>query len=176
MRVVDGNGDGIIRVDMGADEYCWSPADFNNGGNVDLFDYTIFLAAWASNDSNTNYNEKCDLWDDNTINYQDLRLFCEEEWLGKRCRYENLMMYMAAGGDGLLGGEGMEFSQESFSLEGDETSFELEPSPSPEIDPNVIKEMLEWLDEMWQSGVFKDVMTEEEYLEFRKLVLESGNY
>jgi hypothetical protein len=172
---MDGDGNGTYLVDRGADERCYSPADFSNDGWVDFIDYSIFAAAWKSIYGNTNYNEECDLEDNDAIDYNDLYIFCQE-WLGRKCWDPNWQMAMAGGGEGLLGGEGMEFSQEILGLEGDETSFELEPPPSPEIDPNVIKEMLEWLDEMWNSGVFKDVMTEEEYLEFRKLVLESGNY
>jgi hypothetical protein len=175
-RLMDGDGNGTYIVDRGASEYCNSPADFDDSCDVDLFDYAIFVSAWKSTDSNSNYNEKCDLWDDNTIDYKDLGLFCDE-WLYWMCRDKDLIMAMSGGGcDGLLGGEGLEFSQETFGFEDTETAYEPEPALAPEMDPNAIEEMIEWLDEMWNSGVFKDVMTEEEYLEFRKLVLESGGY
>ncbi|GAJ14183.1 unnamed protein product, partial [marine sediment metagenome] len=36
------------RVDIGADEYYWSPADFNEDGFVNLIDCAIFVAAWQS--------------------------------------------------------------------------------------------------------------------------------
>ena len=36
------------------------------------------------------------------------------------------------------------------------------------------KDILEWLDEIWLNGDLKKVMTEDEYLEFRKAIEESG--
>jgi parallel beta-helix repeat protein len=174
-RLLDGDGNDTVIVDLGADEYYWSPADFNENGDVNFIDFAILAAAWKSIYGNTNYNEECDLEDDNVIDFKDIRLFCED-WLWDKDTAQGYMMGMGGGGDSGFGGEGMEFSQETFGLEGTETSFEADPQPSPEMDPNVIEEMLKWLDEMWNSGVFKEVMTEEEYLEFRKLVIESGNY
>jgi hypothetical protein len=176
-RLLDGDGNGTYIVDRGASEYCKSAADFDDSCDVDLFDYIILVAAWKSTDSNANYNEKCDLWDDNFIDYKDLDLFCNE-WLGNMCRYKDQMMDMGEGGDGLLGGEGMEFSMESFGFEDDGTVYEPElppePAPASEIDPNVIEEMLDWIDETWQNGQFEG-MSEDEYLQFRTEIQQLSN-
>jgi parallel beta-helix repeat protein len=171
-RIMDGDGNGTYLVDRGADERCYSPADFSNDGWVDFIDYSIFAAAWR------NYNELCDLVDNDAIDYNDLRLFCEE-WLGRRCWDPGWQTAMMGGGDSPLGGEGMEFSQETFGIEGTDTSFESEPAPQepsspPEMDPNSIEEMIEWLDEAWQSGLLEGI-PEYEYLQFRTEIEQLSN-
>ena len=73
-RVIDGNDDGTARVDMGADEYYWSRADFNLDNFVNFIDYAIFAAAWQTSQGDPNYNLLCNLAaDNNTIDYNDLR-------------------------------------------------------------------------------------------------------
>jgi hypothetical protein len=171
-RRMDGDSNNTFIVDMGADEYCHSVADFDDSCDVDLIDFSILAAAWGSESGNIDYNEKCDLEDDNVIDTKDLGLFCDE-WLGKMCRDEHVM-YMEGEGDSFFGGEGMEFSQETFDLEGTETAYETEPAPAPEMDPNVIEEMLEWLDETWQSGQLEG-LPENEYLQFRTEIEQLGS-
>ncbi len=68
------------RVDMGADEYYWSPADFDEDGFVNFIDYAILAAAWRSEPNDVNYNDVCDLQDNNNIDFNDLVLFCDD-WL-----------------------------------------------------------------------------------------------
>ena len=41
------------------------------------------------------------------------------------------------------------------------------------VDPISIKEILEWLEEVWLSGELDEALTETEYLEFRKAIEES---
>jgi len=50
------------RVDMGADEYYWSPGDFDEDGFVNFIDYSILAAAWQSESGEGNYNDDCDLY------------------------------------------------------------------------------------------------------------------
>jgi 6-phosphogluconolactonase (cycloisomerase 2 family) len=40
-RLFDGDGNGIDRIDMGADEFYWSPADFNEDKIVNFVDYAM---------------------------------------------------------------------------------------------------------------------------------------
>jgi len=68
------------RVDMGADEYYWSSADFDANGLVNFIDYAVLGAAWGTDVNDANYNEACDLADNNSIDFKDFELFCED-WL-----------------------------------------------------------------------------------------------
>jgi parallel beta-helix repeat protein len=95
------------RVDIGADEYYWSPADFDEDGDVDLIDYATLANAWMTDLGNQDYNEDCDLEDNNSIDVNDLALFCED-WLWEKAWDEGWMMAM--------GGSGRMFSLESMSL------------------------------------------------------------
>ncbi len=151
-RLLDGDGNDTVIVDIGADEYYWSPADFDENGDVNFIDFAILSSAWKSIYGNTNYNEECDVEYDNVIDFKDLRLFCED-WLWDKDTAQGYMMGMGGGGESGFGGEGMEFSQESLVLEETETVYESEPAPAPEIDPNVvIDEMLKWLEEYQPPG------------------------
>ncbi len=79
-RVVNG------RVDMGADEYP-SPADFNDDGIVNFFDYAPFAAAWLTDDPNYSLD------DDNDVDINDLALFCGDWlWIAGWAQSEWMMM------------------------------------------------------------------------------------
>jgi len=79
-RIIDGDGDGNSVVDMGADEYDYRDADFNGNGVVNFLDYAVFANAWQTRPGDNNYNEDCNLVEPNSIDYNDLALFCED-WL-----------------------------------------------------------------------------------------------
>ena len=49
------------RVDMGADEGGSNPADFDESGYVDLWDFDTLATAWQSNLTATNWNPVCDI-------------------------------------------------------------------------------------------------------------------
>ncbi len=102
------------RVDMGADEYYWSDADFDEDGIVNFIDYAIFAAAWRSEPNDVNYNAVCDLQDNNNIDFNDLVLFCDD-WLWKKAWGEGSMMYMGGGDEGFVV-EGMIF-ESAFGIE-----------------------------------------------------------
>jgi len=108
------------RVDMGADEYYWSDADFDEDGIVNFIDYAILAAAWQSESGEGNYNETCDLEDNNAIDFNDLALFCED-WLWEKAWDEGWMMCMGGGG-GDFGLESMSLMESSLSLDSSETA------------------------------------------------------
>jgi 6-phosphogluconolactonase (cycloisomerase 2 family) len=62
------------RVDMGADEFYWSPADFDGNEIVNFIDYALFADNWRSN------NAAFSLDGDNDVDCYDLAIFCED-WL-----------------------------------------------------------------------------------------------
>jgi hypothetical protein len=160
-RVMDGDANGTVIVDMGADEYSvCGLADFNLDHIVNFLDYVIFANAWLTQTSNPNYNDSCDLVDDSVIDYKDLKVFCGC-WLWP-------MQGFLMGEDQGFGGESMGLEGESFAVESAEQT--QAKSVSQPVDLEVIAEML---DEVWASGALNAIMTEQEYLEFRQEALES---
>ena len=77
-RVMDGDANGTVIVDMGADEYYWSGVDFNRDGFVNFIDYAQLAVAWQTTPADNDYNDIYDLEDNNFIDYNDLALFCED--------------------------------------------------------------------------------------------------
>jgi hypothetical protein len=53
------------------------PGDFTAGYGVNLTDFAIFSQSWLTSSGQPDYNEDCDLADDNTINLADLAIFAE---------------------------------------------------------------------------------------------------
>jgi len=62
------------RVDIGADEYYYSPADFDSDETVNFVDYAFFSAHWQD----TEPGFSLDI--DSDVDFDDLALFCED-WL-----------------------------------------------------------------------------------------------
>ena len=77
-RIMDGDNNGVFRVDIGADEFC--PYDLSLDGFVNFRDFTIFAKSWKTSDGNANYNYLCDYFPDSKIDYKDLYVFCNH-WL-----------------------------------------------------------------------------------------------
>jgi len=156
----DIDGEGRIKygkVDIGADEYYWSPADFDISGLVDFTDYAILANAFDD------YVEKCDLDCNDCINLADLELFCDD-WLWE-CAWETgWMTCMGGGGDGKAGGLMLDTEQSLIAR-----PHRLAEQEPVYIDENVIYEALKWLDELWLSEDMEDSLTEEQYLMIRKL-------
>jgi alpha-tubulin suppressor-like RCC1 family protein len=69
-RKMDGNIDGTVRIDMGADEF----------KIVDFVSFSIFANAWRTDPNNPKWNAACDFVADNKINIKDLRVFAAN-WL-----------------------------------------------------------------------------------------------
>ena len=72
------------RVDIGADEYYWSPADLDEDGFVNFTDYAAFAEAWQAEAGEGNYNESCDIVDNNVIDINDLAVLAQY-WLETGC-------------------------------------------------------------------------------------------
>jgi hypothetical protein len=53
------------------------PGDFTAGYGVTLADFAVFSQAWLTSSGQPDYNEDCDLVNDNTINLTDLTVFAE---------------------------------------------------------------------------------------------------
>ncbi len=184
------------RVDIGGDEYYYSPADFNDSGNVDFIDYAMLAGAWQTTPNDVNdYNDIFDLQDNNSIDFDDLALFCEDWLWEKGWGDEGWMMCMGGGGMG-FGFEGLESgelmmldmetilatrperlvakSQKFYDITPETTiSARQKALDAQEVDiEQIIKEILEWLDGIWLDGDLKEIMTEEQYLEFRRTIEE----
>ena len=158
------------RVDMGADEYYWSPADFDESGNVDFVDYSILAAAWQSEPNDDNYNEDCDLADNNSIDYNDLALFCED-WLWEAGWDDpQWMMCMGGAGRGMDGSlmlldvkvslkarpERLATRSQKFyditptnTISALRKAEEVKRQPVEKINPPDIEQMIKWLEGIW---------------------------
>ena len=152
------------RVDIGADEYYWSPADFNGDGKVNFTDYAMLADAWQTE------NAAISLDEDNDVDINDLALFCEDWlWLAGWMKTEEMMM----------GGLGRSSTTEFYNItpQAIAESKTVRPKPPTMREPyelyELYTEMLEGFDEIWLSGGLKEVMTEDEYLESRKAIEES---
>lgn len=162
---------------------------------MNFFDYRYLAGVWKN--SQTNYS----LDDDNDVDFIDLSLFCAD-WLWQKTVGEGWMLSMS-GGDGkmmtglaptfMVGvGPDLMLSTAAESLakmprrlaDKSRKFYCLTPATTisakqkeleslKAADKTDLKELLNWLDEVWLSGELKDSMTEDEYLEFRKLVEQS---
>ncbi len=165
-RVIDGDSNGTVRVDMGADEYYWSPADFDKDEIVNFIDYVPFARSWRLIDANISLD------DDNDVDFIDLSLFCADwlwvpGWLLDD--YER-----GFGGEGAYFAEGFGNGEMMISMQVEE-GFMLE-SAAFEVEQAVdVNELVDWLDELWLSGDLNEAMNEQEYLEFRNAIEESEN-
>lgn len=91
------------RVDRGADEHYYSPADFDEDEIVNFIDYAILATAWQTESGQGNYDESCDLQDNNSIDTGDLDLFCKD-WLWEKA-WGSGRWPMGCGFGGGFGGE-----------------------------------------------------------------------
>jgi hypothetical protein len=169
-RMLDGDANGTVIVDMGADEYdpntsnC-GKADFNRDRIVNFPDYNLLANAWLT------YNSTYNLAYDNTIDYYDLKVFCMDCWLWQMQVGPAMMTQGQGMGEGLLAGD----SNEQTLTQSIETSSQQQAEQTaPPPDPEIIEELLNWLDQAWLAGELSDIMTETEYLEFRQAIEGSG--
>ncbi len=125
------------RVDMGADEYYLSPADFDGDGVVNFVDYAIYAAAWQESLGDPNYNDECDLEDNNAIDYNDLDLFAAD-WLWPDSSTQSSEMNLGRGMDG-----GGKFLEQSYSAE-----LAKEASSKP-LTP---AETIDFLEKLWDEN------------------------
>ncbi len=168
-RVADG------RVDMGADEYYWSPADFNDDGIVNFFDYAPFAAAWLTDDPNYSLD------DDNDVDINDLAIFCRD-WLWQPAwTQQGGMMGQGSSGQD-LGLEQEPDVQEPLVEEPDiadteEPLVEEPDAEEPVIEEFDVEEMVNWLEELWLTNEeVRETTTEQEWLDFIERVKQTPSY
>jgi parallel beta-helix repeat protein len=165
MRIVDGDGNETNVVDMGADEYHYRDADFNGDGIVNFFDYDILALAWGRSSSDPNYNDVPDLNDNDSIDNNDLRLFCAD-WLWTAGWTKSAEEMMRCG----MGAMSMGLTEELYALESPEdqltpaaqTSSQTEPqqTPPPELDDAQIEELIQWLEEILEDELTREQIGE----------------
>jgi parallel beta-helix repeat protein len=152
-RKIDGDSNGTLIVDMGADEYYWDPPDFNPDGIVNFLDYAVFAAAWLTE------NADISLDDDNDVDYYDLDEFCEN-WLLMTEWYHPLEYMMMGSGAG-----------EGLGLMGDEQQPEQIAQTCSELaEPIDIEALLKWLEDIWLDPDVQETIDEETWLKFVEAV------
>ena len=174
-------GDG---VDIGADEYCNETsnyADFNNNGEgdgiVNMLDFAVLSKAclsygpYSESDPNTyNWENNCDLEDNDIIDVNDLALFVDE-WLWMTCtRMEELPVQMMSMGMGM---------QKSM-FEGLATIAKnqwLQPSTAPKltIEEQIeqLKEIIDFLEEIWFDEELQKEIDHQDWDDFMNKVYNS---
>jgi hypothetical protein len=84
-RLVDGDCNDTVRVDMGAYEFSYAyMGDFDYQCDVDFEDHAILGSAWRTAPADAEWNAVCDVSvpADEYIDWRDLRVLCEN-WLAK---------------------------------------------------------------------------------------------
>ena len=151
------------RVDMGADEFYWSEADFNNDEIVNFIDYAMFINTWQTDPNDPEYNYIYDLDPNNSpdyIDYFDLVVFCDN-WLWEAAwahPIESMMMRQSMG-QGLGLTEGF---------------YPSVTAKQPQITRLDIEELLKWLAEIWLDPEVRKAINEDAWLKFIESVAESS--
>ncbi|HUS71680.1 MAG TPA: hypothetical protein VMY06_01330, partial [Sedimentisphaerales bacterium] len=169
-RVVDGDANGTEIVDMGADEYYWSPADFSSDGIVNFFDYALFANVWQKTSLDVNdYNDIYDLVDNNCIDYNDLARFCED-WLWQTAWAK---AFPCSYGQGMGKSMGLGMS-ESLSLTEEILPSAPAKKPQPQLTDADIEEIIKRLAELWLTeDELRKMMSEDEWLKFMESVIQT---
>jgi predicted outer membrane repeat protein len=159
-RVKDGDANGTEIVDMGADEFYWSRADFNPRDQiVNFIDYAIFANAWDSNDSNSNWNPNCNIGTpvNNRIDYNDLAIFCED-WLWQ-AGWDKPAGFMTMG-QGMGGAEAAAIAAAEISLQS------VSEQQIEKVEPLEIKQLIDWLEQLCLDEETKKIIDEDTWLKF----------
>jgi hypothetical protein len=191
---MDGDANGTEIVDIGADEYYWPQADYNTDEIVNFLDYSFLAQNWLD------INSAISLDDDNDVDTYDLDSFCVD-WLWQAPWGNNfLFMRMAGGGGHMLtksltadysiavsprtSAIGLMIPDVTTSLESMPDStyekvgkfYKADAYEQAYISPRqraaLIADMIDWLDELWESGEVGD-MTYQDYIEFREAIKSS---
>jgi parallel beta-helix repeat protein len=145
------------RVDIGGDEYYLSPADFYIDLIVNFLDYAKFALNWQSSSGEPDYNDIFDLEDNNSIDYADLAVFCED-WLWQA----GWTKTFTCGA-----GQGMSQTMAAGFIPA-EVSY---PSISPEqqiekAEPLKVEQLIDWLEELWLDEETKKLIDEDVLIKF----------
>jgi hypothetical protein len=167
-RVFDGDYNDSEIVDMGADEYYWSPADFNSDGLVNFFDYALIANVWLTTPTYQYYNDVYDLIDNDCIDSNDLARFCED-WLWQTAWAKTFpFAYYQAMGRGMdkSMAESLGFTQDLF------TSVSAGQN-QPELTAADIEEIIKWLYDLWLTeDQLRKMITADDWLKFIDQVIE----
>jgi len=139
------------RVDIGADEYYRSRADFDGNDIVNFIDYAIFANAWQSNDPSFSLDS------DNDVDYNDLALFCED-WLWQAGWTKT---FICGAGQGMI-----QTMASGFGVA--ETAYPsvLAEQQIEKVEPLKIEQMIKWLEELWLDEETRKVIDEDIWLKF----------
>ncbi len=133
-------GKTALRVDIGADEYYWPKADYDQNGIVNFFDFAVLADPWRTEDANVN------LIAPDEIDIDDLTAFCDDWlWVAPWSDLYQTMMCRT----------GLPSRQipQSLSL----SSATLQ-QPLSEAD---IEQLIDWAEDLWQTDeTVKDVISE----------------
>jgi len=144
------------RVDIGADEYYWSPADFSEDGIVNFIDYAMLAWHWHETDANGGYDDVFDLADNNAIDFGDILAFCDE-WLWEGGFLSGSMPLMAGRvGAGMVEGLGLDAGLSAVA------TAERGPAIAEPVD---IEAIMKWLAEIWLDPDVRKSIDEEKFLE-----------
>lgn len=159
----DIDGEGRVkygRVDIGADEYYWSPADFNGDQIVNFIDYAIFANAWMSHPGDPNWNPDCNIGipANNRIDYNDLAVFCED-WLWQSAWDKPAGFMMMGQGMGEAGGAA--FAAAEISLQSISAEQQIE-----KVSPLKIEQLIKWLEQVWLEEETQKLIDEDLWLKF----------
>ena len=180
------------RVDAGGDEYYFPKADYDINWIVNLPDYSKFADNWLD------VNAAISLDGDSDVDIYDLDLFCVD-WLWQAPWGDGWMLAMTGGGMGmgfdsskatssekrpdalmLSAAESLRTRPERLAAKS-QKFYDVTPENTISARQNQldamkkdvktnIKEILQWLDEIWLNGDLDGHMTEKEYLEFRESI------
>jgi alpha-tubulin suppressor-like RCC1 family protein len=163
-RVKDGDANVTEIVDMGADEFYWSRADFNKDEFVNFVDYAKFALSWQSSLGEPDYNDICDLEDNNSIDYADLAMFCED-WLWQAAWTQPVGFMMMSQGMGEITAAGFASAETSLQSVSEEQKIE-------KVEPFEIKKIIDWLEQLWLDEETQKLIDEDTWLKFIESVKE----
>ena len=163
-RVIDGDGNGSVIVDIGADEYYKSGADFDNNDFVNFFDYAVFAPDWQS------INPEFSLDDDNDVDYFDLAIFCED-WLWQAGWAKDFGAGIGQTmGRGMGGGMSQAMGQtasEPLAPTEQSYSYELTEQPQLQLTDAEIQVIINWFEELWRTDEnFRKLLSYDEWQKF----------
>jgi subtilisin family serine protease len=173
-RIIDGNSDGIDIVDMGADEFFWSPADFDRNEIVNFLDYAVLASAWLTSSGQLDYNSICDISipRNNIIDANDLARLCDN-WLWQPPWNQSEMM-MGAGyahGAGFTESLSITSPPEQLQIELQSDLEPLQPEPQPHLTEEDIQDLVDWLEQLWLTDEeVRNTSTEAEWQEFIEIL------
>jgi hypothetical protein len=134
-RVIDGDANYTKVVDMGADEFYWSPADFDRNEIVNFLDYAVLASAWLTNNPNISLDN------DNDVDIYDLDYLCDD-WLWQ------LGMSRGISGDGGMA-QGAGFTE---PLSTPSSPQQPQPEPQPEEQSELQSQEEELVEELDEGG------------------------